>query len=262
MKGIGIDATKLFDEVHAWVNYEQLLAKCFIGPLRTSVVLNLDDDGKSRKKISSMNKLPPISTGFLGPQMMKLVQATSLTKAIALKSPFGEKVDNNDYVEIVPRFDWLQNVNDLCIIFYTKARCNPGVTIHFKSASNNCDIDILILIENNLHVCSMTLAHDVQWPGVLAKVNTDTGKIEVIFKKKHAAIWSSYGQLERRKTNDLSMCNFMYDVVKCAPITHDSYELYLKPIERVHQLFPIGYHVNLTATIDGKWCCNVNAKTP
>lgn len=34
MRGVGRDATRLFDEVHAWVNYEQMLAKCYLGPLR------------------------------------------------------------------------------------------------------------------------------------------------------------------------------------------------------------------------------------
>ncbi|KAH8389252.1 hypothetical protein KR200_006656 [Drosophila serrata] len=34
MRGVGRDATQLFDEVHAWVNYPQLLGKCYIGPLK------------------------------------------------------------------------------------------------------------------------------------------------------------------------------------------------------------------------------------
>ncbi|XP_034476439.1 cytochrome b5 reductase 4 [Drosophila innubila] len=37
MRGVGRDATKLFDEVHAWVNYPQLLGKCYVGPLKEDV---------------------------------------------------------------------------------------------------------------------------------------------------------------------------------------------------------------------------------
>ncbi|KAM8711988.1 hypothetical protein ACLKA7_012496 [Drosophila subpalustris] len=37
MRGVGRDATKLFDEVHAWVNYPQLLGKCYVGPLKGNV---------------------------------------------------------------------------------------------------------------------------------------------------------------------------------------------------------------------------------
>lgn len=36
MRGAGKDATQLFDQVHAWVNYESLLCKCLIGPLKQS----------------------------------------------------------------------------------------------------------------------------------------------------------------------------------------------------------------------------------
>lgn len=255
MKGVGIDATKMFDDVHAWVNYEQLLAKCLVGPLRTTATLNLTTDTKPTKKKDA--KLSPTSAigSFLAPQMIKLVQATSLANRIVLRSASAERNDvtKSTPAEIVPRFDWLQNINDLCIIFYTKALCNSGVTVHFTSAINDCDIEILILIENQLHVYSIKLAGDVQWPRVVTKVNTDTGKIEVIFKKTVPAIWNGYGQMERRKTNDMSAGNFRYAIVDSQSITHDSYALHLKPIERVQQLFPIGYHVSVTATINGKF---------
>ncbi|KAH8316273.1 hypothetical protein KR067_003896 [Drosophila pandora] len=53
MRGVGRDATKLFDEVHAWVNYPQLLGKCYIGPLKENPV-------KVSKDIADF-PLPPIS---------------------------------------------------------------------------------------------------------------------------------------------------------------------------------------------------------
>ena len=33
LRGIGKDATELFNQVHAWVNYESLLHKCYVGRL-------------------------------------------------------------------------------------------------------------------------------------------------------------------------------------------------------------------------------------
>ncbi|KAH8384609.1 hypothetical protein KR093_002639 [Drosophila rubida] len=41
MRGVGRDATKLFDEVHAWVNYPQLLNKCYVGPLKENLAPRL-----------------------------------------------------------------------------------------------------------------------------------------------------------------------------------------------------------------------------
>lgn len=34
MKGAGRDATEIFNEVHIWVNYESILAKCLVGPYK------------------------------------------------------------------------------------------------------------------------------------------------------------------------------------------------------------------------------------
>lgn len=33
MRGVGSDATDLFNQVHAWVNYESMLDKCLVGKL-------------------------------------------------------------------------------------------------------------------------------------------------------------------------------------------------------------------------------------
>lgn len=44
MRGVGRDATKLFDEVHAWVNYPQLLGKCYVGPLKGKVTPKAETD--------------------------------------------------------------------------------------------------------------------------------------------------------------------------------------------------------------------------
>lgn len=35
MRGAGRDATELFNEVHIWVNYESILAKCLVGPFKS-----------------------------------------------------------------------------------------------------------------------------------------------------------------------------------------------------------------------------------
>ena len=44
MKGAGKDATALIHKIHAWVNVEQMLAKCLLGPLRTAPDSSDDDD--------------------------------------------------------------------------------------------------------------------------------------------------------------------------------------------------------------------------
>lgn len=85
----------------------------------------------------------------------------------------------------------------------------------------------------------------------LSRFVYSTGKIELIFTKSVPELWTSFGLLDRRKTTELDQFYFAYDVINRVPITHDSYAIILKPKEKVLQHFPIGYHVNITATIQG-----------
>lgn len=48
MRGVGKDATKLFNDVHPWVNYQSILQKCFIGKLEHST--KVEHAFKSDKK--------------------------------------------------------------------------------------------------------------------------------------------------------------------------------------------------------------------
>ncbi|XP_050534092.1 cytochrome b5 reductase 4 isoform X3 [Daktulosphaira vitifoliae] len=47
VRGIGTDATKLFSEIHAWVNYESILQKCIIGRLVNEEIYKLPEVLKS-----------------------------------------------------------------------------------------------------------------------------------------------------------------------------------------------------------------------
>lgn len=96
MRGVGRDATKLFDEVHAWVNYPQLLGKCYIGPLKETAAVKPSKD--------------PIS----------------LEITAAIQKP----------TEILPRFDWIQQRSELTLIFYSRSFGNPGVLVRKRTPSS------------------------------------------------------------------------------------------------------------------------------
>lgn len=54
MRGVGTDATDLFNEVHAWVNYESMLSKCLVGKLVRSL-----EGGTSKKAPVTAAMAPP-----------------------------------------------------------------------------------------------------------------------------------------------------------------------------------------------------------
>lgn len=246
MKGVGRDATKIFDDVHAWVNYDQLLAKCFIGPLRNTLTLDITNNASGSKSRNLFaTSLTPNSGGFKAP-FLPLINALD-------KSPLKQNVITEVVLpnEIVPRFDWIQKTNELTLVFYTKSLCNPGLVLRCAGPHIQTKLDISIQIEQVLHIFNFQLAQNCDWPPHSAVVNNETGKIEIILRKSVPTLWSNFGLLNRRKLNDLTHCNYLYDVCDRIQISHDSYALVLKAKQSILQIFPIGYHISVTATIEG-----------
>ncbi|EDW77059.1 uncharacterized protein Dwil_GK22167 [Drosophila willistoni] len=90
MRGAGRDATKLFDEVHAWVNYPQLLGKCYVGPLKENAS----------------------------------VSAYSTPTIVDFAKPPSKPTE-----ELVPRFDWIQQRSEITLYLYTRRNVNPGLCL-------------------------------------------------------------------------------------------------------------------------------------
>lgn len=277
MKGAGKDATKLFDDVHAWVNYEQLLCKCFVGPLRTTLTINLDVSGNS-SRAKSINQLassttpngcfkapflPILNTVSIGsnksPATSPLlsVSSSSFASSAAVKTTTNDAQSQSNVdsslnainVEIVPRFDWIQKTNELSLVFYTKALCNPALLIRCIATSK---LEICIQIEQTMHCSQFQLADSVDFPPLATKINYETGKIECIFRKNVPALWTNFGLMTRQKFTDLSNCTYLYNVIERVQITHDSYALVLQPKHTLIQTLPIGHHISVTANVEGK----------
>lgn len=248
MKGIGKDATKIFDDVHAWVNYEQLLIKCYVGPLRSTLTINLDVSGNS-SRTKSINQLASSTTpnGCFKAPFLPLFKPP--TKSFdSLSTPLTDESFN----DIIPRFDWIQKTNELSLVFYTKAMCNPGIIIRNLSGPQS-KYEINIQIQQTMHVCNFQLADHVEYPPINIKINNEIGKIECIFRKCVPALWTNFGLLAREQVTDLSNYTYLYDVIERVQITHDSYALVLKPRQSIVHVLPIGYHVSVTANVEGAY---------
>lgn len=193
MRGVGKDCTKLFDEVHAWVNYEQLLAKCYVGPLLNTATINVATTSaatstttlsaaaspQSQPSGSSLMMGPPkpqiltednstADGDFKKPQMMSIV--SDHPPAAAALSPL--KTSHDTPVEIIPRFDWLQKTTELTIIIYTKALCNPGISVR---CIDDAEVVMRIFIDRTMHVCNLKFAHAIQWPCRI-RISLESGK--------------------------------------------------------------------------------------
>lgn len=160
MRGAGKDATNLFDEYHAFVNITQLLAKCYVGPLRNTATLNLKDSSSLAPPTTSAMKLPPLSPIIEG---------------------FASPVPAQQLDVIIPRFDWIQKTLNLSIYFYTKgSNSNVGLSI-----APICDkeIEATIYIGSTINTYRITFLQAVKWPPV-TKINYETGETLLICKNK------------------------------------------------------------------------------
>lgn len=251
MKGVGQDATEMFDKVHAWVNYEQILSKCYVGPLINTATTTITVGSKTTSKLTASLNTLNVQTENSG---FKMPVATLST--IKHLSTTNMQISASEFI---PRFDWIQTSSELIIIFYTHAICNPGFTIEIVS---EIDIVIRIFIEHVVHICTFKFAYPVEWP-LNTKMSNKTGKIEIICRKIKPMLWTSFGLLERKKSTDIS-CNTTneYNIITRVQITHDSYVLLLKPKKNIIQHFPIGFHISLTAVIEGIDCTRSYTPVP
>lgn len=163
MKGAGKDATSLFDEAHAYVNIDQLLAKCFVGPLRNTVTLNLKDswsnmDLRPSSSLASVLKFPSVLSA----------SSEGLNKFDKFETPA-----QSQNIEVIPRFDWIQKTSELSIYYYTKSLCNPGVSIE---RMNEKECEIKILIANTSNSYKFSFLKSLRWPCLL-QINQETGEL-------------------------------------------------------------------------------------
>lgn len=170
LKGAGKDATKMFDEVHAWVNFEQLLIKCYIGPLINTATIQLDtlNIGSSPQKSALKKLTQSTNSSSLGTPAFSTFKTPILpflqSSPLKLSKTTPAVPDSPQESEIIPRFDWIQKTAELMIVFYTKAFCNPSVWISMDDTNCDNEVVIRILIERTLHICTFKFAHSIEWP--------------------------------------------------------------------------------------------------
>ncbi|GLG94646.1 Cytochrome b5, partial [Gryllus bimaculatus] len=113
LRGAGRDATDLFNQVHAWVNYESILQKCVVGRLRR------DSQGASDELRAALAN----SRASLG-RMLPPLAPPAPDKAAAAAAADKEEEEERKQKEAVPaaatqavaevgapRMDWFQQVS-------------------------------------------------------------------------------------------------------------------------------------------------------
>ncbi|KAI5642151.1 cytochrome b5-like heme/Steroid binding domain-containing protein [Phthorimaea operculella] len=271
MRGAGMDATQLFDKVHPWVNYDSLLAKCLVGPLR----FDLPDaeelfDGTNpspksdrlrepskaqelvrksmenlancitpvRKKINSKSEenvkgSPPSKI------MQSLIQSSDLPVSISRRAASNVKVVK-DAEEMPPplRHDWIQTSTKLTISVYTGPLANPGgcARIH--------DGMLLIEVATDGWLRAIQLRPEAKLLEPLQlRTFIESGKIEVVAQKAEAKVWKGCGTLSLPAACKVTSPRTVEcRVVSKSRVTHDTVLLAVAA-DAGPVVVPLGHHV-------------------
>ncbi|XP_059052754.1 cytochrome b5 reductase 4 isoform X2 [Achroia grisella] len=287
MRGAGIDATQLFDKVHPWVNYESLLAKCLVGPLKfdlpsaEELFENSSSSPKSdrlrepskaqelvrksmenlancitpvRKKITSKSEenvkgSPPSKI------MQSLIQSSDLPVSISRRAA-SSPIKTTDKPEVpVLRYDWIQTSTKLTISVYTGPLANPG-----GCASINEGV-LLVEVANNGWLRTLKLIPEAKLQESLQlKVYAESGKIEIIVQKVETCVWKSCGEISVSSATRVSSPRTLEcSVVHVGRVSHDTKLLALQP-RTGSVVVPLGHHIRVHKQISGTEC--VRSYTP
>ncbi|XP_063386381.1 cytochrome b5 reductase 4 isoform X1 [Cydia fagiglandana] len=290
MRGAGIDATQLFDKVHPWVNYDSLLAKCLVGPLRLDrpdaeelfglstpspkSENRLREPSKAqelvRKSMENLaNCITPVRKKMSAKSeenlkgsppskiMQSLIQSSDLPVSISRRAA-ASPVKTSEKSDTAPsplRFDWIQTSTKLTLSIYTGPLANPG------GCARIIEGILFVEVATNGWVRTLKLVPEAKLlESLQLRVFAESGKIEVISHKAEPGVWKTCGEAVtgaacRVSTPRSVSCR----VARVSRVSHDTVLLSLAaPAQAL--VAPLGHHVRVHRTISDVEC--VRSYTP
>ncbi|XP_043579156.1 cytochrome b5 reductase 4 isoform X1 [Bombus pyrosoma] len=231
MRGVGKDATKLFENVHAWVNYQSILQKCVVGRLSrgsvsgtTSSPTENDDSSTSNCSSATLNLITSCTTHGVS----------------------QENVSDASLLNI--KMDWRQTSNSITL-FYQTMRDYPGVCYQL-SRINDSKLIYKLFFEKGIITHELELTEEIQWPPVCVR-NFETMEINFTFTKQRKELWKSQGtQTIYRETNTNSRTYREYEVLTNKPLSKLVHLLVVRAKDSL-QIVPIGRHVEAKMNVMG-----------
>ncbi|XP_043509894.1 cytochrome b5 reductase 4 isoform X2 [Frieseomelitta varia] len=224
MRGVGKDATKLFESVHAWVNYQSILQKCVVGRL-------------SRGSASGTSPSPTENTvsNTADCSSATLNQITSCTTHSASQ----ENASDSGLSSI--KMEWKQTVPSVTF-FYKIARHCPGLGYELLKRTNSNFI-IKLLFDDERLVHKLDLVADVEWPPTCTR-NFETMEVEFTFIKRQKMPWMKYGTQLVTKDITTDLIYRDYEVVANEPLSSRIHMLIVRAKDFLQIVHP-GRHVKL-----------------
>ncbi|KAK0094409.1 hypothetical protein PV326_010945 [Microctonus aethiopoides] len=217
MRGVGKDATKLFEDVHAWVNYQSILQKCIVGRLCRS--------GKTETSDNPFNSDE------------KLTEKLSSLKTVG-KNSESPKIFS----------DWKQTTNTITFIY--KSTDDKFFPNYQLIRENDNEFKIKINQTNGIINHEYDLIEGVNWPPKWKK-NYDTMEIDFCFTKLTGKIWNFYGNRTIGSQIKSTERNYRQWQIVCNTILCDNINHLVLKSKDYMEIMRIGRHVEVKMDVMG-----------
>ncbi|CAL4137200.1 unnamed protein product, partial [Meganyctiphanes norvegica] len=249
MRGVGTDATQLFNEVHKWVNFESMLQKCVVGRLVEGSssffskpnFLPLRKLTKGNKNTANSIYLPETKT--INSLNVPVHTANEMTNKSPLPSPITPTV-----ALPLPKYDWFQTTSVIDIAIYTKWKYITKN--HIVIERYDRDLKIVCYIEDKIFKVHLILFKCVKEEPEI-KIGANSGKVDILIKKNEEGIrWSSIGKTGEQNNTLVTAKDKNIEYVSCTlekveKITHDTHLFTLALSNEVYLPVLPGHHIYL-----------------
>ncbi|XP_015113819.1 cytochrome b5 reductase 4 isoform X1 [Diachasma alloeum] len=222
MKGVGKDATKLFEDVHAWVNYQSILQKCVVGRLIRGNGVEGPTSPFGNDKIT---KLSPLAAGAKTSGTDRKTSTTPQT----LQS------------------DWKQTTNTVTFVYKpSRDQQSPNFQLTRQSSTE-------FTLKTQFSSASIRHEYDldegVQWPPTWRR-NYESMEVEFTFTKTTGKLWNSYGTRTVAIDTKNDRCYRDWEVVSNTSLC-DSVNLLVLRCSDYMEVTPVGRHIEAKMSVLG-----------
>lgn len=167
----------------------------------------------------------------------------------------NESLSSANNGPVPPRLDWFQKLRSVSLIFYAKSRERIVVQVRVLM-SDDKDISVHINFGEHIYIAHLLLENEVLWPCNI-KVKSETNNVEVIVFKKEEKLWKQFGKLQDdhgklKSSADYKPSYWTLTLFKILEVSHDTKLFLFKYKDRVLNSIPVGYHVRVRTSIEGK----------
>ncbi|KAK7872919.1 hypothetical protein R5R35_004239 [Gryllus longicercus] len=287
LRGAGRDATDLFNQVHAWVNYESILQKCVVGRLRRDSQGASDElrAALANSRASLGRMLPPLAPPA-PPAPDQAAPAAAEEEEERKQKEAVPGAATQAVAEVgAPRMDWFQQSGALSLVWYAGAARPgwPAARVRLEEGGRALAVALLVpppspsppalppppagappspLVRGapRRHLRRFAwrrrLAHPVAWPPT--HVQRANGKLQVTFRKESAGVWAELGEAAEEEDGEEAAGRRgggRYEasrVLASLPVTPSTRLLVLRDARRRRLDVPgLGHHVLARALVQG-----------